>query len=104
MSIIRIRELIAEAWPIHGLEEDEACETLIITVLKEVRETQDELLALQQARRTGSCAYDQEGRTICPAVAKTEQMVNAKPGYDPIGGGGGSGRSDLPYGQGGGDE
>ena len=174
MNLLKIQHLIAEAWPIHGIEEDEACQDLIVGVLKEVG-------TMYEERRTGSCAYDEEGRTICPAVIKTEQMTRPttsskpyrfeearallrsiiedflilsgdevepgnsswqdiagtvsvnlqvlalrveaaregrvtdgpvvfpspndledEPGYEPIGGGGGSGRSDLPHGQGGG--
>lgn len=80
MSLLKIHQLIAEAWPVHGIEEDEACAALILNVLKEVREETDQL---REERRTGACAYDGEGRTICPAVAKTEQMKNTETSSKP---------------------
>jgi hypothetical protein len=67
--------MITKAWPVHGIEEDEACEALIAEVLKEVSKVEKELITVQRERRTGSCAYDKEGRTICPAVVKAEQRV-----------------------------
>jgi len=36
-------------------------------------------------------------------ISTLERAIKTQKAYDPIGGGGGSGRSDLPHGQGGGD-
>jgi hypothetical protein len=41
MSLQKIHQLIATAWPVHGIEEDEACGALILNVLAEARKLED---------------------------------------------------------------